>query len=101
MSEARRLLKLTQAILHGYACQQEDSCLEACELARAYLAQPSREGELVAALKWYENQARSMRLLDGGERARAVLGEKATRCNNADCEGSCSCRCLDCVESPL
>ncbi len=43
MTEARRLLKLTQAILHGYACQQEDDCLEACEMARAYLAMTTCE----------------------------------------------------------
>jgi len=32
-------LRHTQAILHGYTCQQEADCVEACESARAAIAQ--------------------------------------------------------------
>ena len=59
--EALRLLKLTQAILHGYACQQEDDCLEACEMTRTFLADTSacdaETAVLVVALKAYTDDS--------------------------------------------
>lgn len=35
--ELLKTLKHTQAILHGYVCQQEADCVEACDNARAII----------------------------------------------------------------